>query len=58
MLSSSDRSESLAESELRVAVDGSSVRKVVTASLDNRGVAVAASNKALYQGRQDLVICG
>ena len=46
LLSSSERSEPLAESKLRVAVDSSSVGEVNTASPKSGGVFAAASNKA------------
>ena len=46
LLSSSERSEPLAEPELRVVVDGSSVGEVNTALSDNRGVFVTVSDNA------------
>ena len=46
LLSSSERSKLLAEPELRVVVDSSSVREVNTASLSNRRVFVVVFNKA------------
>lgn len=49
LLSGSERSEPLAESELRVVVDSNSVREVNTASPSNRGAFVVVSNKAWYQ---------
>ena len=46
LLSSSKRSEPLAEPELRVVVDSDSVREVNTVLSDNRGVFAVVSNKA------------
>ena len=46
LLSSSERSKLLAEPELRVVVDSSSVREVNTALSNNRGVFVAVSDNA------------
>ena len=47
-LSGSERSEPLAEPELRVVVDNSSVREVNTALSDNRGVFAVVSDNAWY----------
>ena len=48
LLSSSERSELLAEPELRVVVDSSSVGEVNTALSNNRGAFTAVSDKAWY----------
>ena len=48
LLSSSERSKLLAEPELRVAVDSSSVGEVNTALSNNRGVFAVVSDKAWY----------
>ena len=48
LLSASDNSEPLSESELRVAVNGSSVREVNTDSLVNREAIVVASKNTQY----------
>ena len=46
LLSGSERSKLLAEPELRVVVDSSSVEEVNTALFNNRGVFTVVSNKA------------
>ena len=46
LLSGSERSEPLAEPELKVVVNGSSVGEVNTALSDNGGVFVAVSDNA------------
>ena len=46
LLSGSERSEPLAESELRVVINSSSVREVNTALFNNGGVFTVASDNA------------